>query len=298
MTSSAVQRINCSLITPGFSRATYTEPQARIFNIQRYSLNDGQGIRTVVFFKGCPHSCPWCANPESMSGKIHRVRREAKCLRCQPCLNDAQECPSGAMELIGQNITLEALLQQILKDEVFYRTSGGGVTLSGGEVLMQAEFATQLLQRLQALGINTAVETAGDASQAHVLALAEHCDQILFDLKIMDADAAKSQLNINLPRVLANFTALVQHGVNLIPRLPLIPGYTLSTENMAQVLAFLAPFGLQEIHLLPFHQYGEAKYTLLGREYAMRGVAAPTEQEIAPLQAMAQQAGYRVIIGG
>jgi pyruvate formate lyase activating enzyme len=271
---------------------------ARIFNIQRYSLNDGHGIRTVVFFKGCPHRCPWCANPESMSGKIHRVRREAKCLRCQPCLNDAQECPSGAMELIGQNITLEALLQQILKDEVFYRTSGGGVTLSGGEVLMQAEFATQLLQRLQALGINTAVETAGDASQAQVLALAEHCDQVLFDLKIMDAEAAKHQLNINLPRVLANFTALVQRGVNLIPRLPLIPGYTLSTENMAQVLAFLAPFGLQEIHLLPFHQYGEAKYTLLGREYAMRGVAAPTELQIAPLQAMAQQAGYRVIIGG
>ncbi|WP_431224167.1 [formate-C-acetyltransferase]-activating enzyme [Serratia sp. L9] len=298
MTSSAEQRINCNLIAPGFTRAAAAAPQGRIFNIQRYSLNDGHGIRTVVFFKGCPHTCPWCANPESMSGKIHRVRRQAKCLNCQPCLNDPQECPSGAMELIGQNMTLEALLKQLLKDEVFYRTSGGGVTLSGGEVLMQSEFASQLLQRLQALGINTAIETAGDAPIASVLALADHCDQVLFDLKIMDAEAAKRLLNINQPRVLANFTALVQRGINLIPRLPLIPGYTLNKENMAQALAFLAPFGLQEIHLLPFHQYGEAKYALLGREYLLHEVAAPTEQEIAPLQVMAQQAGLRVIIGG
>lgn len=298
MTSSAVQRINCNLIAPGFTRATSATAQGRIFNIQRYSLNDGQGIRTVVFFKGCPHTCPWCANPESMSGKIHRVRRKAKCLHCQPCLNDAQECPSGAMELIGQNVTLEALLQKILKDEVFYRTSGGGVTLSGGEVLMQAEFASQLLQRLQALGINTAIETAGDAPLAHLLALAEHCDQVLFDLKIMDTETAKRLLNINQPRVLANFTALAQRGINQLPRLPLIPGYTLSRENLAQVLAFLTPFGLQEIHLLPFHQYGEAKYALLGREYLLHDVVPPTEQEIAPLQTMAQQAGFRVVIGG
>lgn len=298
MTSSAVQRINCNLIAPGVTRATPTGLQGRIFNIQRYSLNDGQGIRTLVFFKGCPHTCPWCANPESMSGKFHRVRRTAKCLRCQPCLNDVQECPSGALELIGRSIPLDALLQQILKDEVFYRVSGGGVTLSGGEVLMQAEFASQLLQRLQALGINTAIETAGDAPLTHVLAVAKHCDQILFDLKIMEPAAAKRLLNINQPRVLANFSALIERGINLIPRLPLIPGYTLSQENMAQVLAFLAPFGLQEIHLLPFHQYGEAKYQLLGREYAMRDVAPPTEQELAPLQAMAQQAGYRVVIGG
>ena len=298
MTSSAVQRINCSLIAPGFSQTAPATPQGRIFNIQRYSLNDGQGIRTLVFFKGCPHTCPWCANPESMSGKIQRVRREAKCLHCQPCLNDAQECPSGAMEFIGQNITLDTLLQKILQDEVFYRTSGGGVTLSGGEVLMQAEFATLLAQRLQALGINTTLETAGDAPQASLLALVEHCDRVLFDLKIMNADAAKRLLNMNQPRVLGNFTALAQRGTDLIPRLPLIPGYTLSKENMAQVLAFLAPFGLQEIHLLPFHQYGEAKYALLGREYALRDVAPPTEQEIAPLHAMAQQAGYRVVIGG
>lgn len=298
MTSSAVQRINCSLIAPGFPQANAAQMQGRIFNIQRYSLNDGQGIRTVVFLKGCPHTCPWCANPESMSGKMNIVRRKAKCLHCQPCLNDAQECPSGALEQIGQNIRLDALLRQILKDEVFYRTSGGGVTLSGGEVLMQAEFASLLLQQLQALGIHTAIETAGDAPLVSLLALAEHSDQVLFDLKIMDTSTAKRLLNMNQQRVLDNFTALAQRGIHLIPRLPLIPGYTLSKENMMQVLAFLAPFRLQEIHLLPFHQYGAAKYSLLGREYALRDVAPPSEQEIAPLQAMAEQAGYQVLIGG
>ncbi|GAA3597156.1 [formate-C-acetyltransferase]-activating enzyme [Gibbsiella greigii] len=297
MTSSAVQRINCSLIAPGADRAP-SGPQGHIFNIQRYSLNDGHGIRSVVFFKGCPHTCPWCANPESMSPRQHIVRRMAKCLHCQPCLNDPDECPSGALERIGQFIGLEALLKQLLKDEVFYRTSGGGVTLSGGEVLMQAPFAGQLLQRLRRYGIHTAIETAGDAPLPRLLLLTEHCDQVLFDLKIMDASTARRVLNINQPRVLANFAALAARGVALTPRVPLIPGYTLCQENVAQILAFLAPFALKEIHLLPFHQYGAAKYELLGRDYPLRDVAPPTERDIAPLRAMAEAAGYRVVTGG
>ncbi len=142
MTLSAAPRISCEVIE---TRAD----TARIFNIQRYSLNDGQGIRTVVFFKGCPHTCPWCANPESMSPRIETVRRESKCLHCATCLQDAEECPSGAWENIGRDVTLEELEREVLKDEVFFRASGGGVTLSGGEVLMQAEFAARLLQRLK-----------------------------------------------------------------------------------------------------------------------------------------------------
>ena len=133
MTLSAAPRINCEVINTRADRA-------RIFNLQRYSLNDGQGIRTVVFFKGCPHTCPWCANPESISPRIQTLRRESKCLRCTRCLQDVAECPSGAWEQIGRDVTLDNLLQEVLKDEVFFRASGGGVTLSGGEVLMQAVF--------------------------------------------------------------------------------------------------------------------------------------------------------------
>ncbi|UPQ72717.1 [formate-C-acetyltransferase]-activating enzyme [Kluyvera ascorbata] len=291
MTLSAAPRISCEVIE---TRAD----TARIFNIQRYSLNDGQGIRTVVFFKGCPHSCPWCANPESMSPKIETVRRESKCLHCATCLQDADECPSGAWEHIGRDVTLESLEREVLKDEVFFRASGGGVTLSGGEVLMQAEFATRFLQRLKQWGIRTAIETAGDTSPRRLLPLAQACDEVLFDLKIMDCAQARQMLSMNQPRVLENFRLLVTEGIKVIPRLPLIPGYTLSTENVAQILAFLAPLPVEEVHLLPFHQYGEPKYSLLEREWAMAGVKAPEAEEIAPIRAMVEQAGYRVVMGG
>ncbi|MBS6156452.1 MAG: 4Fe-4S cluster-binding domain-containing protein [Sutterella sp.] len=132
MTSSAGQRISCNVVE------TRRNDVARIFNIQRYSLNDGEGIRTVVFFKGCPHLCPWCANPESISGKIQTVRREAKCLHCAKCVRDADECPSGAFERIGRDISLDALEREVMKDDIFFRTSGGGVTLSGGEASITA----------------------------------------------------------------------------------------------------------------------------------------------------------------
>lgn len=234
MTLSAAPRISCEVME---TRAD----KARIFNIQRYSLNDGQGIRTVVFFKGCPHTCPWCANPESISPKIQTVRRESKCLRCSRCQQDVVECPSGAWEQIGRDVTLDHLLKEVLKDEIFFRASGGGVTLSGGEVLMQAEFAARFLRRLREWGIRTAIETAGDTAFSRFFPLAQACDEVLFDLKIMDETLAREQLRMNMPRVLDNFTRLVEAQIPLIPRVPLIPGFTLNEENFRQILAFLAP---------------------------------------------------------
>lgn len=271
---------------------------ARIFNIQRYSLNDGQGIRTVIFFKGCPHKCPWCANPESLSPKIEIVRRESKCLHCASCPNDVDECPSGALERIGRDVTLDELEHEILKDEIFFRTSGGGVTLSGGEVLMQAKFATQFLKRIRQWGIKTAIETAGDAPAKRLLPLAQQCNEVLFDLKIMDEKQSQDILNINLVRVLDNLRLLVAEGITVIPRLPLIPGYTLSEENVQRVLAILAPLNLIELHLLPFHQYGEPKYRLLGQAWAMKEVATPVPAAINQLKLLVEASGYRVTIGG
>ena len=291
MTLSAAQRISCDVVE---TRAD----EARIFNIQRYSLNDGRGIRTVVFFKGCPHRCPWCANPESISPKIETVRRESKCLHCTPCLRDADECPSGAFEHIGRDVTLDELEHEVMKDDVFFRSSGGGVTLSGGEVLMQAPFATQFLKRLRRYGIHTAIETAGDAPLSRLLLLARQCDEVLFDLKIMDAEQARLVVAMNLPRVLDNFLHLTAEGVNVIPRVPLIPGYTLNRTNMARVLAFLLPSGIRQLHLLPFHQYGEPKYRLLGQQWEMRQVAPPGEVDVAEMRQMAEQEGFHVTVGG
>ncbi|MEG1211313.1 MAG: [formate-C-acetyltransferase]-activating enzyme [Leclercia sp.] len=291
MTLSAAPRISCEVID---TRADV----ARIFNIQRYSLNDGRGIRTVVFFKGCPHTCPWCANPESMSPKIETVRRESKCLHCAPCLRDADECPSGAFERIGRDVTLDALEREVMKDDVFFRSSGGGVTLSGGEVLMQAPFATRLLQRLRRYGVHTAIETAGDAPLARLLPLAEQCDEVLFDLKIMDPVKAREVVNMNLPRVLDNLRCLVANDINVIPRVPLIPGFTLDPVNIMRVLEFLVPSGIRQLHLLPFHQYGEPKYRLLGQAWTMGHVTGPDADEIAAIRLLAEQAGFQVTVGG
>ena len=291
MTLSVGPRISCDVVE---TRADV----ARIFNIQRYSLNDGAGIRTVVFFKGCPHRCPWCANPESISPKIETVRRESKCLHCAPCLRDADECPSGAFERIGRDVTLDELEREVMKDDVFFRSSGGGVTLSGGEVLMQAPFATQLLKRLRRYGIHTAIETAGDAPLSRLLPLARQCDEVLFDLKIMDPEHARSVTAVNLPRVMENLTQLVAAGINVIPRVPLIPGYTLTDANMASVLAFLLPSGIRQLHLLPFHSYGEPKYRLLGQQWSMREVSSPTADEVAAMRRMAEDKGFHVTIGG
>lgn len=295
MTLSAVPHTSYDMQIPVLNKP---ERRGRIFNIQRFSLNDGQGIRTLVFFKGCPHRCPWCANPESMSPRIQVIKRQAKCLNCRTCLQDPNECPSGAMEYVGEDITLPALMTRLLKDEIFFRSSGGGVTLSGGEVLMQHAFAGQLLRQLQALGISTAIETAGDAPLDHLLALTDHCDQVLYDFKMMDPALARSVLNMNQPRVLQNFTALTQRGVKLLPRIPLIPGFTLTPENMRQILDFLKPFKLTEIHLLPFHKYGEAKYPLLDKTYSMHQTKVPDAATIAPFYAMAEKYGYNVTLGG
>ena len=292
MTSFAAPRINCEVIDPR------GEEVARIFNIQRYSLNDGQGIRTVVFFKGCPHTCPWCANPESLSPRIETVRRESKCLHCTPCLRDADECPSGAFERIGRDITLDDLEREVMKDDIFFRSSGGGVTLSGGEVLMQAPFATRFLQRLRRWDVRCAIETAGDAPAGRLLSLAKECDEVLFDLKIMDGDLAREVINMNLPRVLANLRLLVEEGVNVIPRLPLIPGFTMNSDNTQHVLTMLSSLGIKQVHLLPFHQYGEPIYSLLGLPWLMKEVPVPTAQEVDIIRKMAEGAGFHVTVGG
>lgn len=275
---------------------------ARIFNIQRYSLHDGEGIRTVVFFKGCPLSCPWCANPESRSPKPQVIKREAKCIQCSACVLDTgeplAECPTGALEVIGREMTLAEVLAEIEKDSVFFRTSGGGVTLSGGEVMAQAPFAIALAKQLKALGYPLAIETTGVGHAQHLLELGLQCDEVLFDFKIMQPERARQVTGINLPRVLDNFRMLVEAGVNVIPRLPLIPGETMDIQNVERVLAVLQPFTIKQLHLLPFHQYGAGKYENLKMDYQFKQVAVPDKQDVDAIQRHIEAAGYQVSIGG
>jgi len=270
----------------------------RVFNIQRYSLNDGDGIRTVIFFKGCPLKCPWCANPESRSLHKVNVRREAKCLHCNICEEDVEECPSGAFEQVGTDMTIDEIMQDIAKDDVFFRTSGGGVTLSGGEILTQPIFIIALLKRLKKEGYHTAIETSGHGNRVQLLKIAALCDEVLYDFKIMDPIRAKQVIGINITRVLENFTLLVESGVKIIPRLPLIPGFTMDALNIDKVLKFLRPYNLDEIHLLPFHQYGASKYDTFGMEYQLKDIEVPSKCEINSIRDHVESYGYRVTIGG
>ncbi|WP_102868087.1 [formate-C-acetyltransferase]-activating enzyme [Pseudovibrio exalbescens] len=300
MTSSEERPMSCNPNRCHDAAGGGTPPPStgRIFNIQRYSLNDGEGIRTVVFFKGCPLRCPWCSNPESRSSKQQIIRREAKCRHCAVCSNDVNECPTGALELVGTDMTLDELMAEIERDEVFYRSSGGGVTLSGGEVLTQAPFALELLKRLKRLGYNTAIETTGHGNTTLLLELGQFCDEVLYDFKIMDSKVAKDVVGINLQRCLDNFRQLVDQGTHVVPRIPLIPGYTMSFENIDAILDFLSAFDLQEVHLLPFHQFGANKYEIFGMDYEFKDVPVPTDTEIEAIRRRVEARGYTVNIGG
>lgn len=252
----------------------------RVFNIQRYSLNDGEGIRTAVFFKGCFLRCPWCSNPESRS------------------LIEEKMTKRDTDEEIGQDMTIAQIIDVVSRDDIFFRTSGGGVTLSGGEVLVQANFVIELLKEIKKLGYHTAIETTGFGNQTKLLKMGALSDEILYDFKIMDPVQAKEVIGLNLDRVLDNFKALYKSGCHLIPRLPLIPGYTMNIANIDKVLSFLAPYNLKELHILPFHQYGSGKYDSYGLDYAFRGIEQPKRSEVEAIKTYIESHGYYVVVGG
>lgn len=272
--------------------------KALIFNIQRYCIHDGEGIRTVVFFKGCPLHCPWCSNPESQSYKPEKVRVNSRCIHCSFCSMDPDECPSGAIEIFGKYYTVEDIIKEVMKDSIFYNTSGGGVTLSGGEVLSQAPFAAELLRELKRLGIDTAIETSGQGSTEGLKAMAENLDTILFDLKIMDADRAAAVLGADVRLIESNLRMLVESGKHVIPRIPLIPGYNMDEENLKAIARLVKELGLKEIHLLPFHQYGKSKYEFLNREYQLRDVKPPSEGEVERVRNLMEGYGFKAVVGG
>lgn len=238
--------------------------QGLVFNIQRYSVHDGGGIRTLIFLKGCPLRCPWCSNPESRK-KVESTTWEK----------------NGKLEQIGEWRSIDELLDEVLKDEIFYRTSGGGVTLSGGEVLMQTEFACEFLKELKKLGIHTAIETTGCFPVEKLKKITPYVNQVLFDLKIMDRYEAKKVIGLDSEIVSENFDYLLnQKHIQVIPRIPLIPEYTTNEVNLQQLIQFLSERKIEEVHLLPFHQYGSNKYDYLGWEYSLKNVQTLSQEEV------------------
>jgi len=269
-----------------------------VFNVQRYSLHDGAGIRTIVFLKGCPLHCPWCCNPESQSFEIEKAKINNLCIKCKVCSFDIDECPSGAIVEFGKYMTKEEVMAEVQKDMIFYDTSGGGVTLSGGEASAQQQFVLELLKGFKKLGINTAMETCGQATVHNLLILSQYLDLILFDLKIMNKEKSKELLGADIELIKANIKALVESNKKVIPRIPLIPGYTMDDENVKEIINFIKQLGLKEIHILPFHQYGNKKYEYIKKEYKLKHIKPPTDQEVEDIKAKMESQGLKVTIGG
>ena len=233
-----------------------------IFNIQKFSLHDGPGIRTVVFFKGCPLSCFWCSNPESRLA--------------EPCMmgQGNNKTPDSRLYFI------EEVMQICLQDRFFYEESGGGVTLSGGEALTQPQFAAALLQSLRGKGIHTALETSGCAAPEIFDEVSALADLLLFDIKHYDEHRHAAGTGIDNSLILANLKSALARKIPVIPRLPVIPGYNDSLEDACGFASLLGSMGLERVQLLPFHQFGERKYDMLDIPYQMRGVPQLHENDL------------------
>ena len=271
--------------------------EGHIFNIQKFCLHDGPGIRTTVFFKGCNLRCRWCANPESQQMRRQLTLDKIKCTGCGKCVAacprgarsvaqglcrvDAalcngckvclQVCPGRAIGSEGRTVTVEEVLEETLKDKVFYDTSGGGVTFSGGEVLLQSAFAAELARQLREKGIHVAMETAGAVPLEAFSAFLREVDYVLMDLKHYDSDAHKAGTGEDNRQILENLRYLKDSGKPFLVRIPVIPGFNDSVADAQAFGKLLEELEIPEVQLLPFHQLGQHKYNLLNLQYAYAG---------------------------
>jgi len=290
-----------------------------IFNVQRHSTEDGPGIRTTVFLKGCPMRCPWCHNPEGMSPPPELVWYALRCIgdrdclaacprdaltltpqgmvidreACDACGKCEEACPAAALEVIGKARTLEDVASEALRDRVFYEKSGGGVTLSGGEPGMQLLFSLALMASLKQEGIHVAVDTCGSLLPERFRALVDPADLVLYDLKIMDHALHKEYTGVDLARVLANVEWLAETGKPLWVRTPVIPGYTDTEENIRAIARFIAEKlpNAERYDLLAFNNTCEAKYGRLGKPYSLAGAGLLREEQMSRLHAAALEEG-------
>lgn len=266
------------------SRAGQT---ACVTNVQRYSLHDGGGIRTTVFLKGCPFTCPWCCNPENLSAAPEVSFKERLCMGCsrrEPgglCATAPEDCPTGAKTLLGEELSVDDVMDRVLRDAAFYEESGGGLTVSGGEALLWQPFVRALLGRAKAEGLGTAVETTLALPMADPAGLAAVCDRWLVDFKVADRDRSVGVCRIDPEVRDRNLAHLRGLGADVVARMPVIPGHTDSPENVAANLDAVGAAGLTRVDVLPFHQLGSAKYDSLGLDYAMGNVPQLSEADVA-----------------
>ncbi len=278
-----------------------------VFNIQRYSIDDGPGVRTTVFVKGCPLTCLWCSNPESQDPLPEVTYRYSSCKRCAVCLKtcplgiiDMQEdgvhidrkscdrcgkcveaCVTESLRISGKKMTVDEVFNVVKRDIDFYRVSGGGVTGSGGEILMQADFIAELFRRCREEEIHTCADTSGFGTKEAMEKILTHTDLVYYDLKQMDPVKHKEQCGQPNDLILSNLSLVVESKVPLVIRVPMVPGYTDSDENMAAIAKTVAGLTKEApVNILPYHNYGANKYRMIDRKYQLDGVKPPTEEEL------------------
>lgn len=273
--------------------------RGQIFDIEHSSFVDGPGIRTTVFFKGCNLRCAWCHNPESQRAETQMMIYRDKCVGCGKCAavcphrqsscdlcgTCALYCPVDARQICGKTYTAEELLCEALKDKAFYDASGGGVTCSGGECMLQPELLGAFLRLCRENGIHTAVDTAGHVPFSSFERILPHTDLFLYDVKCMDSARHKQYTGVGNEQILDNLARLLRLGAPLWVRIPVIPTVNDSPEDMRRIKEFLARHGKpQKVELLPYHAMGEHKYSALGKEVTR--FSAPDEEQMASLRAI------------
>ncbi len=293
-----------------------------VFNIQKFSLHDGPGIRTVVFFKGCPLECQWCSNPESMGQDPEIMTNDLKCIKCgtcitacpqkaisiienqrridwakcNQCLNCGTACPTGAIDIVGKYMSVEEAVKEIEKDVPFYNNSGGGVTFSGGEPLAQWQFLLEACRICKEKKIHVAIETTGCAQWEVLDKVLDYVDLALYDIKHLDPNIHASRVNGSNKLILENFPKTA-HKVKTWLRVPVIPGFNDSEEFMHKLGDFCKNSGVERVCLLPYHTWGEPKYARLGREYAMKGISPLNEESLQGLKEVMESHGLATTIG-
>jgi pyruvate formate lyase activating enzyme len=290
----------------------------RVFDVQRYSLHDGPGIRTTVFLKGCPLECLWCHNPESQSFGPELLVTEARCLSCGTCATVCEHgappagsalctacgacveaCPAGARQLAGREATVGEVMREVLRDRLFYDASGGGVTFSGGEPLAQPEFLAALLDACRSAGIHTAVDTCGFAPHERLLALVPRVDLFLFDVKLVDDARHRALTGVPSAPILANLRALAAAGATVWIRVPIVPGLTDAEADLAAAADLVATLpGAHRVSLLPYHRTGAAKARRLGRALPALDTLPPSRERLEELASLFRERGLVTNIGG